>query len=65
IRLVRAARNASNGHIVKPTWVMRDPDLWAVRKVDADGWEALIFRLRDLQDSIAVKPSGSSVAHRP
>ncbi|MEM9656205.1 MAG: fasciclin domain-containing protein, partial [Actinomycetota bacterium] len=46
IRLVRAARNASNGHIVKPTWVMRDPDLWAVRKVDADGWEALIFRLR-------------------
>lgn len=52
IRLVHAARNASNGYVVKPAWVMRDPDLWSVRQVDPEGWAALMNRLNDLLESI-------------
>lgn len=53
IRMVREARNASNGHVISTQWVMRDPDLWLIREVAPKEWTALIRRLEWLDGLLA------------
>lgn len=49
IRLVREARDASNGFLISTYWVQRDPDLRVLREEASAEWQRLIRRLRTLE----------------